>query len=157
MSGPVIVRVPGPALTERKRQVLRRGSVGRRVDLPDRREYKALVAYCASQVCAEPLGGPLAVDIIVSRPKPQSWPARPTKSNPWPWAWWRRPDADNFVKIISDALRGITWHDDAQIVDLHVAKQFGARHEVIIVVARAEKEYHSGCGSEVMDRLSVEP
>lgn len=35
-----------------------------------------------------------------------------------------KPDLDNLVKAILDALNGIAWHDDAQIVELHIAKKY---------------------------------
>lgn len=141
--------VPGVALTERKRQrfIPGTGNVGPRTDEPDRRDFKARVAYCARQSCPAPMQGPLAVSLTVRKPKPPSWPKKPTGTNPWPWAWWKKPDADNYVKCIADALKGIAWHDDAQIVDLHVSKQFGDRDEVVITVTPAREHYVAGNGS----------
>lgn len=37
----------------------------------------------------------------------------------------KKPDYDNIGKIISDALNGIAYHDDAQIVDGRVIKAYG--------------------------------
>lgn len=36
-----------------------------------------------------------------------------------------KPDIDNVVKAICDALNAIVWHDDVQVVDLVVRKRFG--------------------------------
>lgn len=36
----------------------------------------------------------------------------------------KKPDADNIAKVICDALNGIAYHDDTQIVDLHVSKRY---------------------------------
>ena len=36
----------------------------------------------------------------------------------------KKPDADNIAKIIADALNGIAYKDDAQIVILYVAKHY---------------------------------
>ena len=33
-----------------------------------------------------------------------------------------KPDADNVAKLILDALNGRAWHDDSQVVELHVTK-----------------------------------
>ena len=50
----------------------------------------------------------------------------------------KKPDADNIAKIICDALNGVAYRDDAQIVDCHITKRYGEpRVEVMI------KEY---CG-----------
>ena len=37
------------------------------------------------------------------------------------------PDVDNLSKLILDALNGVWWHDDAQVIDLHVRKHLGPR------------------------------
>lgn len=36
----------------------------------------------------------------------------------------KKPDADNILKIIADALNGIAYHDDAQIVETVVRKWY---------------------------------
>lgn len=33
-----------------------------------------------------------------------------------------KPDGDNVAKLILDALNGRAWHDDSQVVELHVTK-----------------------------------
>lgn len=38
----------------------------------------------------------------------------------------KKPDADNVVKIICDALNDVAWADDAQITVLHFEKRYGA-------------------------------
>ena len=37
----------------------------------------------------------------------------------------RKPDCDNIAKIILDALNGLAYDDDAQVVRLHVEKCYG--------------------------------
>lgn len=37
----------------------------------------------------------------------------------------KKPDWDNLGKIICDALNGLAWRDDAQVVDAHVVKRYG--------------------------------
>lgn len=36
----------------------------------------------------------------------------------------KKPDADNIAKVVCDALNGIAYRDDTQIVALHVYKQY---------------------------------
>lgn len=45
-----------------------------------------------------------------------------------------KPDIDNLVKTIMDALSGIAWQDDAQVVEVRAIKHWGvpARTEVFI-------------------------
>lgn len=35
-----------------------------------------------------------------------------------------RPDCDNLLKLVGDALNGFCWHDDSQIVRAEVVKRF---------------------------------
>jgi len=50
-----------------------------------------------------------------------------------------RPDWDNLGKIISDALNGIAWRDDSQIVDASVKKFYTDPDEAPRVTVYAEK------------------
>lgn len=70
-------------------------------------------------------GLPVTLDIVAefgipkrtsraARAKMLAWEIRPTK----------RPDADNIAKIVADALNGIAWHDDAQVVSMAVRKVY---------------------------------
>jgi len=138
----VVIVIPGEAKTERKRQrfIPGKGRVGPRTDEPDRADWKARVSERAFATCREPLIGPLACEVEVRRIKPASYPKKPTKGNPWPDHWWKKPDVDNYVKLLFDALTGIVWLDDAQVTDLHVSKRFGARDEVIVTIREAREE-----------------
>ena len=60
---------------------------------------------------------PLAMDLTFHLPRPQSLPKRITEHT-------KRPDLDNLVKAIKDALRGVIYHDDAQIVRLMAGKVY---------------------------------
>lgn len=59
---------------------------------------------------------PLRVDIEFHLPKPKR-----TKFGYWPAV---RPDLDNFIKAILDALNGIVWKDDALICSLFCTKVY---------------------------------
>lgn len=82
-----------------------------------------------------PLDGALIVVITVTRPLLKSWSKkkkedalagkfRPTT----------RPDVDNYAKSILDALNGITWKDDSQIVSLTINKRYGEVEGAIIEI-----------------------
>ena len=60
---------------------------------------------------------PVILDVDAYRPLPESRPKR-VYSEPDTY----RPDADNESKLVMDALNGLVWADDAQVVDLHVVK-----------------------------------
>ena len=45
-----------------------------------------------------------------------------------------KPDCDNLSKTVLDALTGVLWRDDAQVVDLHVTKHYAAEAGAVITV-----------------------
>jgi Holliday junction resolvase RusA-like endonuclease len=72
--------------------------------------------YVASQMdLKKPLTGPLFVLTHFVFPAPQSKkPSARLVYHHMPHA--QRPDADNLEKFLNDALNGIVWNDDGQIV-----------------------------------------
>lgn len=53
----------------------------------------------------------------------------------------KKPDVDNVVKIVLDALNGFAWHDDAQVIDLHISKTYTEREPFVWVgLNRAEMQ-----------------
>jgi Holliday junction resolvase RusA-like endonuclease len=52
----------------------------------------------------------------------------------------RRPDLDNLVKAVLDALNGLAWRDDAQIHTLHISKVVAAGDEQPHVQVRIAQE-----------------
>ena len=46
----------------------------------------------------------------------------------------KKPDIDNLAKIILDALNGIAYHDDAQIVRLTVQKSYSREPRVSVTI-----------------------
>ena len=61
--------------------------------------------------------GPVSVTIRAFSPLPKSRPKR-VENEPWTIS----PDIDNIAKAVLDALNGIAYDDDAQVVELHVYK-----------------------------------
>lgn len=74
------------------------------------------------------LTAPLCLDIVVYRSKPKS----AKKGDKYPS---KRPDLDNFIKLVLDAMNSIVFVDDAQVVELHAEKQYDERPRVEIIVA----------------------
>lgn len=81
----------------------------------------------------------LQVEITANFPIPKSKPknkrvemlagqVRPTK----------KPDCDNIAKAILDALNGIAYHDDSQIVTLAVEKWYVPEEDACVIVTIKE-------------------
>ena len=64
-----------------------------------------------------PLENPLQVQVTIRIQKPKS----KGKKHCWPTS---RPDADNYAKLVLDALNGVLWRDDSQVVRLFVEKAY---------------------------------
>jgi Holliday junction resolvase RusA-like endonuclease len=64
---------------------------------------------------------PVELRVHVSYPWPKSWSAKKRSENTWKTS---RPDADNHLKLVMDALNGILWHDDAQVCAATVTKRY---------------------------------
>lgn len=104
---------------------------------PKSLEWKRYVAACARDAMRgrAPLCGPLefGVSITFVRPKGHFTKNGDVRQGApdWPTV---RPDATKLLRAIEDALTGIVWVDDAQIVKQSVQKLYGDADEVLIHV-----------------------
>lgn len=75
------------------------------------------------------------MELTATLPVPKSWPKkrqaaalagteRPAK----------KPDLDNIAKLVWDALNGIVYADDAQVVRLKATKVYGATAETVVTI-----------------------
>ena len=81
------------------------------------------------------LTGPLEVEVEITVQVPSSWRGEKVKKamagKLMPTG---KPDLDNTAKLLLDALNGIAWRDDAQVVGLKVSKRYGSEPETLIRV-----------------------
>lgn len=89
--------------------------------------WKVRVAVGAKDIIDRPMGGPLKVALWFKMPRPASHinkQGKPRSSAP---AWHaQRPDTDNLAKAVLDAMNGIAFRDDSQIVELIVGKEWAS-------------------------------
>lgn len=94
------------------------------------------VKACAMQAGAEPLHGPVEMTIIAVSAIPKSW-SKKRREEALRGCWdTRKPDQDNISKLVCDALNGIAYADDAQVVRALVEKKFatdGIEKTVVII------------------------
>ncbi|WP_019646178.1 RusA family crossover junction endodeoxyribonuclease [Novispirillum itersonii] len=101
------------------------------------RTQEAAIALAArlAMVGRSVILGPVRTDMVFVLPVPASWPKRrqalarngaelPAK----------KPDLDNLEKLVLDALNGIVWRDDAQVVEGTKRKIYGDAPGVTVTV-----------------------
>lgn len=134
------VFIPGEPCAQGRPRFSTAGGFARVYDPAKSRNYKAYVkAVCAEK--AKKQGWlfntdlPLEVEIIAGLSIPSS------KSKKWKQAAidgiekpTKKPDVDNIVKTVTDALSGVIYKDDKQITRLAVGKIYSERPGVILVI-----------------------
>lgn len=87
--------------------------------------YEGLVAFYAQQAMAGRtlIEGPVCISMTLACQIPASWSGRKQRQaqageiRPT-----TKPDTDNTVKAVFDALNGVVWKDDVQVCELNVSK-----------------------------------
>lgn len=107
-------------------------------DPPKLKAYKLEIKRLAELTKAgqqDPLTGPLAVKVTFYRTVQRSLSKAETdrrltnKVKPT-----TKPDVDNYIKSLLDALNGILWKDDAQIVKLEAQKKYAEKGHIEMVI-----------------------
>jgi Holliday junction resolvase RusA-like endonuclease len=99
--------------------------------------YESTVALFASQAMAgrKPLDGPVSLSVHAVFAIPASWTKKRLQAHlVSPEYVVKRPDGDNLLKAVSDALNGICFKDDAQVADGRVIKVYGDQPRVDVTV-----------------------
>lgn len=137
----VSFRVPGKPVGKGRPRAAKRGKHITLYTPEETATYESTVALAASQAMyGEPLiEGPVDVLMRIDLPVPSSWSQRkqrdalsgtiiPTT----------KPDMDNVIKAIFDAINGVVWNDDTQVADLRVRRRYGATPGVNVHVLSLE-------------------
>ena len=88
---------------------------------------------------AQVLSGPLKMKVWFSMPIPKSWSQKKT-GNQLGKLHAQRPDLDNLVKSVKDALQGKAYHDDSQIADMWAEKRWKRRGGIRVDIETTEEE-----------------
>lgn len=130
--------VPGKPQGKGRPRAVARGKFVRMYTPAKTATYESTVALAASQAMAgrEPFTGPVEALMTMVLPVPSSWSRRKqadaTAGLVVPTT---KPDMDNVVKAVFDAVNGIVWTDDVQVVGLRVRKVYGATPGVQVIVS----------------------
>lgn len=77
------------------------------------------------------LQGPVHLSLVLNICRPPSWSKRQIAEHTIPTG---KPDLDNCVKLIGDALNGVVWKDDSQIACLRAWRQFADAESTEILI-----------------------
>lgn len=104
-------------------------------------EYETAIQECASKAMGsqKPLETPVSVFLYIRLPVPQSYSKKRTEAclagaeRPA-----KKPDIDNVAKCFLDAMNGVVYLDDTQVVDLHIKKLYSAVAGVDVAIMEAK-------------------
>ena len=108
--------------------------------------YRAQIVTAARGAwVAAPLEGPISLTVVAVMPrrKSEQWKTRPTPA----YRHTKRPDIDNLMKAVMDALNGVLYKDDAQVCEIYVQK----------VVAPGGQDPHTYVTVKEMSETIAEP
>lgn len=129
------ITIPGEPVAQGRPRFSSANGFFRAYDPPKSREYKHYVKTIALTQNFKPIDGPVVMEVFVYRGTPKAWSSKKRleaeKGLHKPAL---KPDADNYVKSIKDALNGIAYHDDGQVVVLHISKHYSIQPRVEVIV-----------------------
>lgn len=104
-------------------------------------DYEAVIKSCAVDAMGstDPLETAVSVFLYVRLAVPQSYSKKRTEAclsgleKPC-----KKPDIDNIAKTYLDAMNGVIFKDDTQVIDLHVKKVYSAVAGVNVMVMEVE-------------------
>lgn len=137
MTFAVTFTVDGTPVAKGRPRFAKRGKFVQTYTPQKTKDYESLVMDAASEAMgsSEPLETPVAIYLYIHMPIPASYSKKRRQDclsgieKPI-----KKPDWDNIAKAVTDALNGIVYVDDCQIVTAHVKKAYSdtARVEVLI-------------------------
>jgi Holliday junction resolvase RusA-like endonuclease len=131
----VLITIPGVPRGKGRPRFVR--ATGRTYTPEQTASYEGVIRHEASlEMRGEPpMEGPLAIAVtaVVAMPKRFGKKHRQAveAGQLWPTT---RPDADNYLKTACDALNGIVYRDDSQLVRMEAVKCYGAAPRLSITV-----------------------
>jgi Holliday junction resolvase RusA-like endonuclease len=129
--------VEGNPIGKSRPKFARRGNFVSTYTPTKTRDYESVIKDVAQKAMGsnELLETPLTVAIYITVPIPQSYSKKRTEAclsgseKPI-----KKPDIDNIAKCFLDAMNGAVYHDDSQVLTLHITKVYGTVGMVEVMV-----------------------
>lgn len=134
--------VPGIPVPKGSAKAFYVKSLGRAVVTQTNREkqrpWASMISVMAQQAGAKVTDGPMSISLsfVFSRPRSHYGTGRnagAVKASA-PLAHVTKPDVDKLVRCVLDALTGVAWRDDSQVVRIDAGKMYGTSPGVRVVL-----------------------
>ena len=129
----ISIWIPGTPVAQSRPRFARRGKFVTTYDATPAKDYKSWVKACSVEAMANQQvelikrDVPLLVRVMVSLPRPKTLPKKVTQPT-------KKPDCDNVLKGIQDAMESIVYEADQQIVAVQVRKQYADTPGVLVMI-----------------------
>ena len=130
------ITIPGEPVAQGRARFSTMNGFVRAYDPAKSREYKGYVKDFARHGEFEPLEGAICMLAVFYRSIPKSWSnKKQAEAQAMEIMPTSRPDADNYIKAVKDALNGILYKDDSQIVLPIPLKAYSDKPRVELYIA----------------------
>jgi Holliday junction resolvase RusA-like endonuclease len=129
MSFMVTFKVDADPVGKQRARYAKRGNFVQTYTPDKTRNYESLIKEAAIEAMgsSEPLETPVTLYLYIRAPIPKSLPKKRIEAclngleKPI-----KKPDASNVLKSVEDAMNGVIYKDDSQIVNIHVSKVYSS-------------------------------
>lgn len=129
--------IPGKPVGKGRPRFARRGNFVQTYTPEKTASYEKLVKMLAMQEMGDnkPTLDPVYVNILVFICPPVSW-SKKKRIQAYNDALLPcvKPDTDNVIKLILDAMNGIVYNDDKQVTSLNISKRYACEDKVIVTM-----------------------
>lgn len=129
----MIFTIPGPPIGKGRPRATTINGVARMYTPKKTASYETLVVMAYTQAGGVKLDGFVHINIAATFEMPLSWSMEKRKEHDGQ-PCGKKPDGDNILKIVADALNGVAYHDDAAIVYAAVSKTWGQDGSVTVAL-----------------------
>lgn len=116
--------IPGKPMGQPRVRFARMGNFVKTYDPKEATSYKATIIQLAREVGITPMEGPIRLAVTAYMPRPKRLCRKSDPQGELDAEC--KPDWDNIGKIVSDALNGVAYADDSQIIEGRVLKKYHA-------------------------------
>jgi len=129
MSFMVTFKVDADPVGKQRARYAKRGNFVQTYTPDKTRNYESLIKEASIEAMGstEPLETPVTLYLYIRAPIPKSLPKKRIEAclngleKPI-----KKPDASNVLKSVEDAMNGVVYKDDSQIVNIHVSKVYSS-------------------------------